>query len=94
MELEIIDASFHRNGIAGQGFYAILFKDRDKTMIASLFDDPGYCAVYEVSQLQEGNIKFAKGNSWRGDHYEGKLRALLEKFEQQNGANRIGCFAI
>ena len=53
MKLEILDASYHRNGISGIGFWAVLFKDMDehgKVMIASLFDveEFGFCAVYAV----------------------------------------------
>ena len=82
MNLKITNASWHRNGISGVGFYAILFDDLDeeKKMVASLFDESGYCAVYDVAQLAEGNIAFACGNSWRGDRYEEALRPLLDKF--------------
>lgn len=97
MKLKIIDASFHRNGICGAGFTAILFKDLDENpkelMVASLFDEQGCCAVYKVSELVKENIAFAQGNSWRGDNYEEKLRPLLEKFEKK-GSNRLGCFSM
>lgn len=99
MNLEIIKASFHRNGVAGIGFYAIIFKDRDedKTMIASLFNNDesgGYCAVYDIDGLQKHNIEFARGNSWRGDRYESVLKPLLEKYLETEGTNRIGPFAL
>lgn len=96
MELKITAASWHRNGIGGVGFYAILFDDltEKKKMIASLFDESGYCAVYDVAQLAEGNIEFANGNSWRGDQYEAALRPLLEEFLKENDSNRAGPFSI
>lgn len=84
MKLTIIDASWHRNGIGGEGFYAVLFNDAEQgennPMIASLFDAPGYCAVYSVPLLSKGNIKFARGNSWRGDQYASELQPLVEEF--------------
>lgn len=92
---QIVSASFHRNGVCGVGFYAILFDTPDgDRMIASLFDDPGYCAVYSVQLLGEGNIKFANGNSLRGDNYESELRPMLQKFMKENGSNRVGPFAL
>jgi len=96
MKLEIIEASWHRNGVCGEGFFAVLFKDleENKTMIASLFDEEGYCAVYEVKQLAEGNITFAHGNSWRGDRYESELRELVEDYLKTKGTNRVGPFSL
>jgi lipopolysaccharide biosynthesis protein len=99
MTVEILDASFHRNGVGGVGFHAIIFKYQEdgKTygpMIASLFDEPGYCAVYSIEKLQEKNIAFARGNSFRGDVFEDLLRPALKKFTNINGTNRIGPFAL
>jgi len=95
MKLKILKASFHRNGVAGIGFYAIIFKDIEekRIMIASLFDESGYCAVYDIDELQKHNIEFANGNSWRGDDYESELKPLLKKF-LKNGSNRLGPFAF
>ncbi len=94
-KLKIVSASFHRNGIGGAGFYAILFDDKEHgRMIASLFDEPGCCAVYNVEELAKGNVAFANGNSWRGDHYESALRTLLKEREDEQGSNRMGPFAI
>ena len=94
--LEIIEASYHRNGIGGAGFTAILFKDHEekKTMIASLFEEPGYCAVYAVDELTAGNITFAHGNSWRGDRYETLLRQLLETYQREKGTGQMGPFSF
>lgn len=96
--IEIIEASYRRNGIGGEGFYAILFRDNEevpgKTMIASFFDEPGYCAVYCVEELAAGNITFAHGNSWRGDHYKPMLKPLLKEYLEREGTNRMGPFAF
>jgi len=96
VRLKITAASWHRNGICGVGFYAILFDDLDekKKMVASLFDEAGYCAVYDVAQLAEGNVEFARGNSWRGDQYAEALRPLLSEFLKSNETNRVGPFAM
>lgn len=102
MKLSIIEASYHRNGVGGVGFYAILFNDLEaesenqNPMIASLFGDErnGLCAVYSVAELSGGNIAFANGNSWRGDHYESALRPLLKAYLAKEGTNRIGPFSF
>lgn len=95
LELRIIKASYHRNGVGGMGFYAILFNDKEHgDMIASLFDEPGYCAVYMLQGLAAHNIEFANGNSWRGDRYEDALRPLLDIYLQAEGTNRFGPFAM
>jgi hypothetical protein len=94
--IKIKSASFHRNGIGGEGFTAILFHDSEEKgdMIASLFDEPGYCAVYSVDMLAQGNIEFANGNSWRGDCYEEKLRPLLDEYQKKSDIGRAGPFSI
>ena len=95
MKLKILKASYHRNGIAGAGFYAIIFKDMEekRTMVASLFDESSYCAVYDIALLQKGDVEFGS-NSWRGDVYESALKPLLKKFLKKNGTNRLGPFAF
>lgn len=95
MQLTIVDCSWHRNGIAGVGFYAVLFDDKEHgRMVASLFDEPGYCAVYTIDELAKGNVAFANGNSWRGDQFESALRPLIDEFLKKDGTNRLGPFAF
>jgi len=78
---KIVEISRHRNGICGEPFYVVLFKHKGRLMIASLFDDVGYCAVYSVDELKKKNIKFGGGNSWRGDEFESELRATIKMIE-------------
>lgn len=95
LKLTVVDASWHRNGIGGAGFYAVLFDEAEHgRMIASLFDEAGYCAVYKIDELSKGNIAFARGNSWRGDVYEEALRPLVDAFLKQAGSNRLGLFSV
>ncbi len=94
MKLKIVNVSFHRNGITGVGFYAVLFDDAENgRMVASLFDDPGYCAVYNVDKLAGGDVAFGS-NSWRGDRFEKELRPLVEEWVRHCGNNRIGPFSL
>ena len=92
---KIIEASFHRNGVGGLGFYAILFESpKNGKMFATLFDEAGACAVTQISELVKDNIAFACGNSWRGDQFEAELRPMLDKWLGREGTNRIGPFAL
>lgn len=95
MKLEITSAAWHRNGISGVGFYAILFRHNEnkRDMVASLFDEPGYCAVYDVALLVSGSVIFGE-NSWRGDSYEAALRPLLKVYLNDKGTNQIGPFSV
>ena len=79
MKLKILDTAHHRNGVAAVGFDIVLFKVlRERgAKVAILFEDPGYCAVLDVTLLAAGDIAFGS-NSWRGDDYEPELRRAID----------------
>lgn len=93
-DLEVVDISWHRNGISGVGFYAILFKNKDERnelFVAALYDAPGYCSVLRVADLSDPTKGVRFGiNSWRGDYYEPELRRLAAAWGE---TNRIGPFS-
>lgn len=97
--IKIQEASFHRNGISGLGFYAIRFQwepddaDKPENFIATLFDEQGACAVLSLDRIASMGVGFARGNSWRGDHFEAELRRQIEEGGVTSGI-RIGPFAI
>ena len=99
MDIQIQEASFHRNGISGLGFYAIRFQfkpedaEKPENFLATLFDEQGACAVVSLDRIESHGVGFAKGNSWRGDHFEGELRKRIKEDGVTSGA-RIGPFAI
>jgi hypothetical protein len=82
MKIKIQDAARHRNGVGGAPFYVVLFKvpGAGGAKVSILFDEPDYCAVLDVAQLDAGDIAFGS-NSWRGDEYEPHLRAALKQLE-------------
>ncbi len=116
--ITIQEVAFHRNGIGGQGFYAIRFlqdveqsadwekagikppeaapkKIKNAKWLAILFDEPGQCAVVCLDLMETCGVKFAGGNSWRGDWFESTLRKAIE--DQQgvhSGAARVGPFSV
>lgn len=97
--IKITEASFHRNGIGGLGFYAILFEwqaddsYKPEKFLATLFDEAGACAVIGLDRIEKMGVRFAQGNSWRGDHFESELRKQLKDGAVTHGV-RIGPFAI
>ena len=79
MKLKTLAIAHHRNGVAGQPFDVILFKEYGRggsRKVGIVFDEPSYCAVLDIGLLAAGDIAFAS-NSWRGDHYEPYLRQAL-----------------
>lgn len=111
---EVLEVSWHRNGIAGRGFYAVRFTsdiepvgERESAMwnlpethgqqsakfLAILTDSPGECYVICTDLLETCGVKFAGGNSWRGDHYEPELRQAIATM-QSSGSVRVGPFGF
>jgi len=98
MNLTIQEIAYHRNGISGEPFYVLTFRDEDedREMVAIVFDfdadaDPAVftncrTAVFDREELAAGNIAFAQGNSWRGDYYDADLRQALRVHERQLSA--------
>lgn len=100
--IDIHEVAYHRNGIAGEGFYAICFSwDDDGTyrkMLGVVFPDDndsfGYnpranphTAVFDVNELAVDNIAFARGNSWRGDRFDHDLRDAIDKAEARQSVS-------
>jgi len=78
MKLKILATAHHRNGVAGAGFDVLFKVLRERgAKVGIIFDDPGYCAVLDVTMLAAGDIAFGS-NSWRGDDFEPELRRAIE----------------
>lgn len=86
MVARIHEIAFHRNGISGNGFYAVRFKATEGyEMIATIFEEQGNISVLRADMLfgKEATVEFGGGNSWRGDQYEGELRAALDAWSEE-----------
>lgn len=97
-KITVSQVAYHRNGIGGEGFYAVKFNDPEHgDMVASVFDGHGQVAVYQIDLLKSEGIVFGV-NSWRGDHYEGQLREAIKEHSETNkyaaGSIRMGPFAF
>ena len=73
---KIIDKAHHRNGISGAPFDAIIFKDGKDKMIGIVFEEQGYCAVFNKDLLDQDIIEFGE-NSFRGDVYQDSLKMYI-----------------
>ncbi len=79
--LRIIEIACHRNGVGGAAFHVVLFEDGGddgSRKVGIVFDEPGCCAVLDVSLLAANEIRSGR-NSWRGDTYEGALREAIRR---------------
>jgi hypothetical protein len=91
--------SFHRNGVGGIWFFAVLFSDTEepdseerREFLGIVFDKPGECACICLDLIPEDGVTFGK-NSWRGDVYEPWLRWAIETMPS-SGSVRVGPFAF
>lgn len=74
--------AYHRNGIAGNGFHVILFRQLDNTpMVGVVFEERGNVAVFDRDLVGKGNVDFY-ANSWRGDEYEQALRTAVAEYRR------------
>lgn len=82
-QIIIQEVDSHRNGVCGEPFWAIRFlwaPEDDQPMesfLAIVHEEPGYCSVIGLDRIEEMGVKFAGGNSWRGDHLEDDLREAI-----------------
>jgi hypothetical protein len=92
MSIQIIEIAYHRNGVGGEGFYYVLFKDNkaDKgTFLATVFDGDGQVAVVNLDLIKERGVESGE-NSWRGsDDWEEELRQAIKEKEDAYDAKRF-----
>lgn len=87
MKLSILNVDYHRNGVCGIPFHAVVFRDagpEGSVKLGVVFDSQHHTAVLDISKLAECDVAFGS-NSWRGDHYEPALRKVIRQ-HQQKGA--------
>lgn len=82
--IKVDEVSFHRNGVSGEGFHAVLFRERDgrhwRKFLATVFADRGVLSVICLDMLPEHGVN-SVFNAWRGDYYEGDLRQHIARWE-------------
>jgi hypothetical protein len=88
-EYSLKQMAWHRNGVAGLGFYVAIVHDPENgDMLVIRFNkeaDYGagaiLCAAFKLSLLDKREIKFGV-NSWRGDHYSTFMDQAIEANER------------
>lgn len=77
--LQIVNADYHRNGVAGMPFKVALVDDPNEgdTKLIIMFEAEGHTAVLSLDKLIESEDISFGSNSFRGDKYEEALRDEL-----------------
>lgn len=85
-----IDAmQYHRNGVRGAGFTAVLFRLKGKRFMASAFGTAGHCAVVCLDAIKDHGITCG-ANSWRGeDDFGPALRQAIADDLAEYDAGRM-----
>jgi hypothetical protein len=89
MKISILNIDYHRNGIGGAPFHAIVFRDRsdsDDAKIGVVFEQPWHTAVLDIAKLVDSDVEFGS-NSYRGDQYEPLLRKAIAQFQREEQSN-------
>lgn len=90
MNIQVKEVAYHRNGVAGEGFYVVRFSYTDDdgvahpNMVGIVFGGRGRVAILDADMAAAGNVAFAKGNSWRGDQFEDDLREAADAYEESD----------
>lgn len=83
--IRVDEVAFHRNGVSGEGFHALLFREREgrhwRKFLASVFEGPGVLSVICLDLVAEHGVASFE-NAWRGDHYEPHLRKAIAEYEE------------
>ncbi len=90
MKITVQEVAYHRNGIFGEPFHAVLFQEENvpekegepRELLGIVFPykkgEPPRVAVLERGKLKEGFVTFGL-NSWRGAHYADILETAISK---------------
>ena len=92
MAIRILNIAYHKNGVSGAPFHAVLFRDAGPeggVKLAVVFDSLHHVAVLDVAGLAAGDIAFGS-NSWRGDVFEVGLRRAVRRHTREAEAQTPG----
>lgn len=87
LEVLIEQIEYHRNGIGGEGFHAVLFYHAEEAgklerFLATVFEEPGCLSVICLDRIPKVGVKWIE-NSWRGDRFEQSLREAIKLHQTQ-----------
>jgi hypothetical protein len=80
IKIKVSEIEYHRNGISGEGFYAVRFTSRncDESLdfLATVFDRPGCVSVICLDYIAEHGVGIS--NKWRGDEFAPAIRKAIK----------------
>ena len=81
-KIKVQQTAYHRNGVKGNGYYLVLFKDGREDRLAIVFEDRGNVAIINPHLINAGVIAFGEA-SYRCEDYEPELRQAIDKWENE-----------
>ncbi len=78
-KLKIEEIDYHRNGVAGEGFHVVKFREGRRKMLGVVFSAEMHIAVFDRDLLAQDCVTFGV-NSWRGDDYDSRLREAIKAY--------------
>jgi hypothetical protein len=85
IKIKVSEIEYHRNGISGEGFYAVRFTSRvcDESLdfLATVFDRPGCVSVICLDYIADHGV--GVGNKWRGDEFAPAIRKAIKAREKK-----------
>lgn len=93
------EIDYHRNGIGGEGFHAIVFENTDGQRMVGITFNQGdtangiLTAVLDIDLLNQENIRFGE-NSWRGDNYHEELQEIVKEYKSEKEKELTADFGI
>lgn len=93
--ITVLAIDYHRNGVSGAGFRVVLFTTPDcpnETMLAVSFESEdseikdyheGEIAILSVDKLNDKNIEFGNGNSYRYEFFSNEIKKAIREYERK-----------
>lgn len=91
MRLKVEQIAYHRNGVCGEPFHVVLFRDGSgRGMVAIVLDEKatdGTVPIFVLDNklLNQNEIR-SDYNAWRGDTYAPELYRAIAEWEAQRRA--------
>jgi hypothetical protein len=85
IRITIEELAYHRNGVSGQGFHVVTFREEREPMVAVVFEGEGQVAVFNRERLGNGRIT-SRTHGYRGEVYEPFLRKAIAAYRNRSRA--------
>jgi hypothetical protein len=82
IRITIEEIAYHRNGVSGEGFHVVTFREEREPMVAVVFEGAGQVAVFNRERLGAGEITVGR-KRYRGAVYEPALRKTIAVYQSR-----------